>query len=136
MTDKARGFTVKGCYEWLCDFSVGIGGFVRMEIEEACIKLGRNDVPSKIAIFAWRLMLDRLATRGALHSRGILISNHDLSYVLCFKEEETVAHMFCECEVSRQIWRGVFTWLGSDLSLSSNPVSNFKHFRSLRRGKR
>ncbi|MCI36007.1 hypothetical protein A2U01_0057229, partial [Trifolium medium] len=30
-------------------------------------KLWRNDVPSKITVFGWRLLLERLPTRMALH---------------------------------------------------------------------
>lgn len=32
--------------------------------------------------------------------------------VFCFKETKTAQHLFCFCEVSRQIWKLVFQWMG------------------------
>ncbi|PNX61812.1 hypothetical protein L195_g060848, partial [Trifolium pratense] len=34
-------------------------------------KLWKNDVPSKVNVFGWRLLLEKLPTRAALNHRGI-----------------------------------------------------------------
>lgn len=73
LLDSARGFSVKSCYDWLCDHNAGAEDFVSTEVAEACTKVWKNDVPSKAAILSWRIMLDTLATRSSLHRRGLLI---------------------------------------------------------------
>jgi hypothetical protein len=48
--------------------------------------LWENDIPSKVGVFGWRLLLEKLPTRAALASRGILSNIRDLPCVFCFKE--------------------------------------------------
>lgn len=99
--ESVRGFSVKSCVYLFA----GDDRRVRVEVIKACNKLCRNDVvPSKETIFTWRLLLDRLATRDALHKRGILTSNRDLCCVFCFKEVETGAHLFITCGFTKMIW--------------------------------
>ncbi|CAJ2678430.1 unnamed protein product [Trifolium pratense] len=61
-------FTVKSCYTNLLDLR-------QVELQdvhvlEAIRRLWKSDVPSKVNVFGWRLLLNRLPTRGALHHRG------------------------------------------------------------------
>jgi hypothetical protein len=44
-----------------------------------------NDVPSKVAVFGWRLLQGRLPTKSALQYKGILLNPHDLpcAFVFC-----------------------------------------------------
>jgi hypothetical protein len=44
---------------------------------EAIKKLWKNDAPSKVLVFGWRFLLDRLLTRSALSHRGILNNPND-----------------------------------------------------------
>jgi hypothetical protein len=44
----------------------------------------RNDVPSKVNVFGWRLLLNRLPIRSALNRRGILFNSHDLPGLVSF----------------------------------------------------
>ncbi|MCH90431.1 ribonuclease H protein, partial [Trifolium medium] len=41
-------------------------------------KLWKNDIPSKVGVFGWRLLQDKLPTRAALASKGIITNSHAL----------------------------------------------------------
>jgi hypothetical protein len=70
--DQIGIFSVKSCYSILLDQRQVDA--VDSDRLEALKKLWRNDVPSKVLVFAWRLLIDRLPTRHALHRRGILVN--------------------------------------------------------------
>ncbi|GAU50636.1 hypothetical protein TSUD_134420 [Trifolium subterraneum] len=62
---------------------------------EATLKLlWLNNVPSKINIFGWRLLLQKLPTKEALHRKGVITNTHDWACVFCYKEEEDLCHLF------------------------------------------
>ncbi|XP_058731364.1 uncharacterized protein LOC131603122 [Vicia villosa] len=69
-------------------------------------------VPSKVSIFAWRFILDRLPTRDILQRRGILSGNNDSGCALCFSFLESSAHLFDQCFYSTKVWEKVGNWLG------------------------
>lgn len=135
LPDSTRGFTVKSCYEWLCLNHADLAGQVESTKVVACKKLWKNDVPSKALIFSSKLFLGRIATREALHRRGILTFARDLNYVFCFKEIETISQLFGTCEVTKEIWSRIFAWLGVDANLSSDLVSNVIQFGEFFKGK-
>jgi hypothetical protein len=51
-------------------------------------ELWMNNVPSKVTILGWRLLLDKLPTREALFKKGIITKTHDRSCVFCLREIE------------------------------------------------
>jgi hypothetical protein len=56
---------------------------IDVNVLAAIKKLWKIDIPSKVLVFGWRLLLARLPTRSALNHRGILLHPRDLSYVFC-----------------------------------------------------
>ncbi|PWA82636.1 RNA-directed DNA polymerase, eukaryota [Artemisia annua] len=66
-------------------------------------------VPSKINIFAWRLLLNRLPTRINIVEKGIDIPSILCS--ICNLHHEDADHLFLQCEVASQIWYKVGIWL-------------------------
>jgi hypothetical protein len=94
-------FSVKSCYTVLLNL-------LPVETMEenllvAFKKLWRSDVPSKINVFGWRLLLNRFPTRAALNRRGILLNLDDLYCVLCFQHVEDCAHLFFHCLFSNGV---------------------------------
>jgi hypothetical protein len=81
---------------------------------EAIKDIWRNDVPSKCVVFGWRLLLQRLSTRDALHHRGILHISQDLSCTFCHNMVEDCTYLFFLCPFSKDknVWEVVFHWLG------------------------
>jgi hypothetical protein len=54
----------------------------------------KNNVPSKISIFGWRLLLEKLPTRESLFNKGVITNVLDRGCVLCCNNVETTTHIF------------------------------------------
>lgn len=72
-------------------------------------------VPSKVNIFMWRVLMNRLPTRDSLVGRGIDVPS--LLCTQCGLYTEDSNHVFLNCEVAAQIWNRIAKWL--DLPLPS-----------------
>jgi hypothetical protein len=84
-----------------------------------------NNVPSKVSIFGWRLLLEKLPTREALFNKGILTSNHERCCVFCFKEPEDINHIFFNCNVSGEVWSTIFRWMGDQVNPCGSICDHF-----------
>ncbi|XP_071729238.1 uncharacterized protein [Rutidosis leptorrhynchoides] len=65
--------------------------------------------PPKINIFIWRLKMQRLATKENLEKKGIILSNS--ACALCHLHADTDHHIFVTCNISRQIWVYIGSWV-------------------------
>jgi hypothetical protein len=63
-------------------------------------RMWKNNVPSKISIFGWRLLLEKLPSREALFRKGIIANIIERCCVLCFNMEESLDHLFLNCHFS------------------------------------
>jgi hypothetical protein len=129
MPGPAGIFSVKSCYNLLLDLRQSV--VLEQEVLEAIIKLWKNDVPSKIKVFGWRLLLQRLPTREALHHRGILNNTNDLSCVFCLQHIEDCAHLFFHCSFSMVVWEAVFNWIGKRVITDTVGWNHFSLFGTL-----
>ncbi|XP_076884608.1 uncharacterized protein LOC143533847 [Bidens hawaiensis] len=66
-------------------------------------------LPIKINCFIWRLLLDRIATKCALNTRGINVG--ELGCAVCDTEPETAQHLFMHCKGIKSIWAIIFDWV-------------------------
>jgi hypothetical protein len=121
--NAAGMFTVKPTYIYLMYRSVSEQ--LEPSLEQALKKVWKANVPSKVGIFGWRLLLDRLPTREALFRKGIITNTLDSCCVFCLNEEEDAQHVFFKCSVIATIWDKVFMWLGVN-TIASNTIS--QHF--------
>ncbi|CAJ2651419.1 unnamed protein product [Trifolium pratense] len=122
-------FTVKSCYTYLLNLR-------KVELQDAHVleaiqRLWKSDVPSKVNVFGWRLLLNRLPTRAALHHRGILTNHHELSCVFCFQQAEDENHLFFSCPFSKGVWNKVLSWLGTSLQTGVEGRDHFLLFGDL-----
>jgi hypothetical protein len=117
-------FSVKSCYDFLLDNNqVVVFDPAMLDLFK---NLWRNDSPSKVLIFGWRLLLDRLPTKSALHRRGILFNSQDLLCVLCLQHVEDCVHLFCHCPFIKRVWELVSIWIGKNVDAENCP-----HVRNL-----
>ncbi|GAU47952.1 hypothetical protein TSUD_06860 [Trifolium subterraneum] len=65
-------------------------------------RLWKNNVPTKVIIFGWRLLLLRLPTKEALFRRGIINNNVERCCIFCLSENEDIDHIFFHCHVIQQ----------------------------------
>jgi hypothetical protein len=94
-------------------------------------KLWKTDIPSKIYMFGWRLLLNRLPTRVALNRRGILANRQDLSCELCSLFVEDNTHLFFSCNFIKGVWNDVFKWLGRNCLTGDEGCTHFLKFGEL-----
>ncbi|CAJ2672826.1 unnamed protein product [Trifolium pratense] len=122
-------FSVKSAYIFLHSRLAPI--HLASDLTYALRKLWKNDVPSKVGVFGWRLLLEKLPTRAALASKGILTNSHDLSCVFCFQVVEDCNHVFLSCHKIYEVWRQIFLWLGFDYNHQEGGWIHFLRFGSL-----
>ncbi|XP_035544454.1 uncharacterized protein LOC108983424 isoform X2 [Juglans regia] len=65
----------------------------------------KSRVPSKVAFFVWTAALGKILTTDNLRKRGLIVT--DWCY-LCKKNGESVDHLLLHCEVTRELWNGIF----------------------------
>jgi len=63
-------------------------------------------VPSKVSVFAWRLLRDRLPTKANLARRRVLQPD-DITCAAGCGLSETVYHLFLACDTYGTIWLGI-----------------------------
>lgn len=98
------------------------------EVVDNCSKIWRCDVPSKVHILVWKVLLNRLQTRDTLVRRGIIVNEFERGCGLCFFEEETVNHLFCQCRTTRRVWEAILQWLGVNRFCEEDVNSHFISF--------
>jgi hypothetical protein len=106
-TSSVGIFTVKGAYMELLNRSSTASSDDSMV--NSLELLWKNNVPSKISIFGWRLLLEKLPTKEALFDKGIIINISDKSRVFCSNNDESIHHVFLHCTMSSTVWRKIFT---------------------------
>src|ERR1044072_7338595 len=90
-------YTVSSGYELL----LGAAGAGSSEVFGA---LWECNVPSNIAVFGWRLLLDRLPTKDNLRKRSIIQLGEDCLCPICGTSEESRDHLMLRCHKVQQIW--------------------------------
>lgn len=69
----------------------------------------QNAAPPKCTFITWLPMHEKLATCSYLQRMGVHV---DHRCCLCGNADETLDHMFFDCDVARAIWSGVTEWCG------------------------
>jgi hypothetical protein len=95
----------------------------------------KNNVPSKISIFGWRLLLEKLPTRDALFNKGIITTNIEKRCVFCSTHDESISHVSIHCSFSSTVWRKVLSWMGLNLINSNSIQEHFLLFGDLIKSK-
>ena len=106
--------------------------------EEWCMELWKIKILSKISVFAWRLLKDRLSTKRNLHRRQLQIQ--DMRFPFCRDAEEEVSHLFFHYSKIQPIWWELISWLNIKSAFPLRPVQHFLQHISIQikgvRGKR
>src|ERR1044072_5065033 len=113
----------EGCYTVKSAYALLIGEDVAPN-NEMYAALWECNIPSNIAGFGWRLLVDRLPTRSNLRRRAILQSAQDCLCPLCGEEEETSIHLMWRCTKTQPVWRLCDDWLGVS---AARPAATGEH---------
>ncbi|XP_058726594.1 uncharacterized protein LOC131597954 [Vicia villosa] len=103
-------FSVKSCYNSLRNRDEED----IMDVQSISVLkvMWQSNIPSKIKIFGWRTMLNRLATKDQLAKRNIIRNEADKVCIVCNSADENRDHLLFFCIMSRNVWRNVTLWLG------------------------
>ncbi|XP_058734009.1 uncharacterized protein LOC131605700 [Vicia villosa] len=121
-----EGFKVYAYYSRLLDASVVED--IKDDIRLVSKAIWTLKMPSKIKIFAWRLVQNRLPTRLLLRIRGIIVVDYDSLCVFGFQVREDNHHLFSGCPKTRKLWEMIQSWLGINVQFNSNFVSFYCNF--------
>ncbi|KAL5142204.1 putative ribonuclease H protein [Glycine soja] len=115
--DRTGQYSAHNAYKMLMEESVG-------ESWEDCFdKLWSVKVPTKITVFAWRLILDRLPTKNNLQRRQVQLT--ETSCPFCRNSEEDSAHLFLHCDRIQPIWWKTISWLNLKGAVPFTPKQHF-----------
>jgi len=112
-------FTVQSAYKKL-------EGLVLREVlwrdEEKGVfeKSWKSLAPSKVAAFAWKVLLNGVPTKVNLALRNVLAPGESLMCVLCNRKEESALHLFLYCDVASVVWLNLKWWLDRFFLTPSN----------------
>lgn len=70
-----------------------------------------NAAPAKYIFMSWLLMQNGLATCAYLQKIGVIV---DKECCLCRQKDESVEHLFFECEFSGEVWERLTAWCRID----------------------
>ncbi|KAH1236968.1 UDP-glucose:glycoprotein glucosyltransferase [Glycine max] len=91
--------------------------------KEDVSELWKVKVPSKVALFVWRLIRDRLPTKTNLRKRNVEI--HDPTCPFCKNKEEDAAHLFFSCSKIMPLWWESLSWTNTSAPFPANPRMHF-----------
>ena len=129
MADPSGSYSVQSAYK------VMRGPVVDGIKDRAFEELWQLKIPTKYAVFAWRLLRDRLPTRINLHRRQIDILDRHCPF--CSREEEEAGHLFFHCNRIIPIWWESLSWVNKSAAFPKDPRQHFlQHGDILNEGRR
>lgn len=73
--------------------------------------LWKSPAPSKVVALAWKVLINRVPTKGNLALRNVLNPEESTSCVMCIGVEESSTHLFLHCDVASLVWLKLMMWL-------------------------
>ncbi|CAI8590011.1 unnamed protein product [Vicia faba] len=119
-------FSVKRCLSFMRDKL--LDEVVEPNRLAAIKRFWRTEIPSKIKIFRWRIMLNRLSSKDQLAKRSIIVSDQDKVCVFCSADFEDLEHLFFKCSFFKRVWDSIYMWLNLqnlEEAVGSNHLDQF-----------
>ena len=96
-------------------------------------ELWKLRIPPKFAVFAWRLLKERLSSKENLRRRHVEII--DASCPFCRNSNENEAHLFFLCDKILPLWWESMSWVSIQGTFPLNPTQHFsQHVNCLAKG--
>jgi len=123
LLDPIHGYSVRGTYHFLTAYDESL---VRGRSHQVWHKY----IPSKVSVFAWRLLRDRLPTKANLARQPVLQSNDTMCVGGC-GVSETADHLFLACDIFGSVWN--MLWLDISHVVAGEIGEHFIQFTHLAR---
>ena len=85
--------------------------------------LWKLKVPSKVAMFAWRLIKDKLPTRANLKRNRVELQEYLCPF--CRSTDESASHLFFHCSKVSPLWWESMSWVNLVGTLPYHPRQHF-----------
>ncbi|KAH1239475.1 putative ribonuclease H protein [Glycine max] len=103
VADSSGQYTVRSAYNVLRE------DLLQEDQDGEFKELWKVKVPSKVIVFAWRLLKDRLPTRDNLRRKHVELQ--DFMCPFCRTIEESAGHLFFHCSKVFPIWCEMLSWV-------------------------
>ncbi|XP_024626847.1 uncharacterized protein [Medicago truncatula] len=123
LLDPIHGYTVRGTYRFLTSDAEPV-------VEGVQKNVWHKLVPSKVALFVWRLLQDKVPTRANLVRRNVIQPNGILCAGGC-GNIETADHLFLGCNLFGSVWYLICNWLGICYVPSCQLSDHFLQFSNM-----
>ena len=117
--DSSSNYTVRSGYKFLNEQ-------FHLASEVHLPDIWHEDVPMKVALFAWRLCRDRLSTKESFRRRIIDVDSQ--SYVGGCGLFEISPHLFLHCIFFGSVWNHIYRWVGVSAVMPANVADHFIQF--------
>ncbi|GAU18667.1 hypothetical protein TSUD_125000 [Trifolium subterraneum] len=104
--DSSEIFSVKSAYLMLTS------GVVHNGVDSLLARVWKSWAPSKVIVFSWQLLLDRVPTRQNLLRRRVIRDPSGALCAFCGASVEAIDHLFITCGSISLVWYSIFRWLG------------------------
>ncbi|RHN45445.1 putative reverse transcriptase zinc-binding domain-containing protein [Medicago truncatula] len=123
LLDPVNGYSVKVFYRYIT--STG-----HISDRSLVDDVWHKHIPSKVSLFVWRLLRNRLPTKDNLVHRGVLLATNAACVCGCVDSESTT-HLFLHCNVFCSLWSLVRNWLGIPSMSSGELRTHFIQFAKM-----
>jgi hypothetical protein len=117
LLDPIHGYSVRMAYRFLI---TSVETADRPQVPD----IWHSHIPSKVSVFVWRLLRNRLPTKDNLLRRRVL-SHNEVACVAGCGNRETAKHLFLDCDFFGSLWSHIWGWLGIS-SVSADDLN--QHF--------
>ena len=80
----------------------------------------KSNIPARIKFFAWSLSLERINTYDVLQRKRPFLCLSPSWCVMCKHEQESILHLFIQCNFARSLWIKVFREFGITSEIPNN----------------
>jgi hypothetical protein len=128
-------FSVKSTYSLLCK---ELNGDAELMVTSNTVfeQLWKSPAPSKIIVFSWQVLHNRIPTRDNLMRRGIIQGDNSTDCVLCTGLRESTIHLLLHCGYAGRVWVEIFRWLGVILVMPATLSCLFEYLSGFARTKK
>ncbi|XP_057793258.1 uncharacterized protein LOC131009871 [Salvia miltiorrhiza] len=87
----------------------------------------------KAVLTAWKVLKQRMATCDNLQRRHVPISYSEAMCTLCKSNQESIEHLFFECQRAVEVWNEILVWIGKVAVNHHSAKGHFLAFTNLGR---
>jgi len=128
-------YSVKSAYSMLIKRLPAVGA-PQGEALFAVARVWKSWAPTKVVVFSWQLLLDRIPTRSNLVQCGVPLLEGGLGCGFCLAPSESSVHLCLSCPSIFPVWYQVSRWLSWVFVPPFGLAQHFQAFSGLGGGKR